>query len=163
MRNIGNLYREAGGPGWALVGDALHHKDPLDGQGIYDALFTGKALAEAIGVWKRAGASWERALEGYETAVRAETYPMYLATLERVRLELYTPRPDWAYKTWVRWVSTDAEYRRRFGLLLARAIDPARWFPTPAFLSALARGALGDLGRLLVRQPPQYEPHRTQR
>src|SRR5262245_10137622 len=161
MRNTGNLYREAGGPGWALVGDALHQKDPLDGQGIYDAVFTAKALAEAIGAWKLAGASWEQALEGYATAVRAETYPMYEVTLERVRLELYTPRPDWAYKTWVRWVSTDAEYQRRFGLLLARAIDPKRWFPTSAFLGALVRGALGDLGRLLTQQP-QYEAQRTQ-
>jgi flavin-dependent dehydrogenase len=154
MRNIGNLYREAGGPGWALVGDALHQKDPLDGQGIYDAVFTARALAEAIGAWKRDGASWEQALERYTAAVRAETYPMYRATMERVRLELYTPRPDWAYKTWVRWVSTDAEYQRRFGLLLARAIDPARWFPPSAFFGALARGALGDLGQLLSRRPP---------
>ncbi|HET9223893.1 MAG TPA: NAD(P)/FAD-dependent oxidoreductase [Roseiflexaceae bacterium] len=163
MRNIGNLYREAGGPGWALTGDALHQKDPLDGQGIYDAVFTAKALAEAIGAWKRGSASWEQALESYNAAVRAETYPMYQITLERVRLELYTPRPDWAYKTWIRWVSTDAEYRRRFGLLLARAIDPARWFPPTAFLGALARGALGDLGRLLSRRPPHYEPQSAQR
>jgi flavin-dependent dehydrogenase len=163
MRNIGNLYREAGGPGWALVGDALHQKDPLDGQGIYDAVFTAKALAEAIGAWKRAGASWEQALESYTAAVRAETYPMYQVTLERVRLELYTPRPDWAYKTWIRWVSTDAEYQRRFGLLLARAIDPARWFPPAAFLGALVRGALGDLGRLLSRRPSHYEPQSAQR
>jgi flavin-dependent dehydrogenase len=163
MRNIGNLYREAGGPGWALVGDALHQKDPLDGQGIYDAVFTAKALAEAIGAWKRAGASWEQALASYDAAVRAETYPMYQVTMERVRLELYTPRPDWAYKTWVRWLSTDAEYRRRFGLLLARAIDPARWLPTSAFLGALARGALGDLRRLLGGRAPRYEPQRAQR
>ena len=32
MRDIGNMYRQAGGAGWALVGDALHQKDPLDGQ-----------------------------------------------------------------------------------------------------------------------------------
>jgi flavin-dependent dehydrogenase len=153
MRNIGNLYRESSGPGWALVGDALHQKDPLDGQGIYDAVVTARSLAEAIGAWKRGAASWEQALEGYESAVRTETYPMYQTTMERVRLELYTPRPDWAYQTWVRWVSTDAEYRRRFGLLLARAIDPARWFPPSAFLGALARGALSDLGHLLGRRP----------
>src|SRR5919199_1856407 len=99
MRDIGNMYRQAGGPGWALVGDALHQKDPLDGQGIYDAVFTAKALGQAIGDWKRGAATWEQALAGYTAAVRAETYPMYQVTLERVRLELYTPRPDWAFKT----------------------------------------------------------------
>ena len=44
MKRIRNLYRDAGGPGWALVGDALHQKDPLDGQGIYNTLFTAKML-----------------------------------------------------------------------------------------------------------------------
>jgi flavin-dependent dehydrogenase len=161
MRNIGNLYRQASGPGWALVGDALHQKDPLDGQGIYDAVFTAKALAEAIGTWKRGAASWAYAMETYAAAVRAETYPMYQVTLERVRQELYIPRPDWAYKTWVRWLSTDAEYRRRFGLLLARAIDPERWLPPSAFLGALLRGALSDLGQLFACRSNLFEPQRA--
>ncbi len=48
IRRIGNLYRQPGGVGWALVGDAYHQHDPLDGQGIYNAVFTAKALAWAI-------------------------------------------------------------------------------------------------------------------
>jgi flavin-dependent dehydrogenase len=153
MRNVGNLYREAGGCGWALVGDALHQKDPLDGQGIYDAVFTAKVLSEAILAWKRGMTSWEDALDLYAAAVRAETYPMYLATLDRVKRELYTSQPDWAYRTWLRWLTTDAEYRHRFGLLLGRGIDPAIWLPPAVLLGAVARGALGDLSRLLTRRP----------
>ena len=38
MKRIGNLFRQAGGPGWVLVGDAFHQKDFIDAQGIYDAL-----------------------------------------------------------------------------------------------------------------------------
>lgn len=34
------FFRPAGGPGWALVGDAAHFKDPASGQGIHDALYS---------------------------------------------------------------------------------------------------------------------------
>jgi flavin-dependent dehydrogenase len=153
MRDIGNLYREAGGPGWALVGDALHQKDPLDGQGIYDAVFTARALSQAILGWKRGEMSWGQALAGYAGVVRAETHPMYLATMDRVKRELYTQHPDWAYQSWLRWLADDPEYKRRIALLLSRGIDPARWLPGPVLLGAIARGALGDLGCIIARRP----------
>ena len=50
------FFRESAGPGWALVGDAGHFKDPTPGQGIADALRQAVALSEAI----------ERALGGAE-------------------------------------------------------------------------------------------------
>lgn len=43
-------FRDAAGPGWVLVGDAGHFKDPTPAQGIADALRQGERLAEAIGV-----------------------------------------------------------------------------------------------------------------
>jgi 2-polyprenyl-6-methoxyphenol hydroxylase-like FAD-dependent oxidoreductase len=42
------FFRESAGPGWALVGDAGHFKDPTPGQGIADALRQSVALAGAI-------------------------------------------------------------------------------------------------------------------
>lgn len=156
MRNIGNLYRQAGGPGWALVGDALHQKDPIDGQGIYDAVFTAKALSLAIVAWRRGALPWERALDSYAAVVRAETHPMYLSTMDRVKREFYTDHPSWAYRSWLRWLACDREYGRRVGLLLGRGIDPAGWLPPGVLLAAVARGALGDLGRFLLRLP---SPH----
>lgn len=50
------FFRRSAGPGWALVGDAGHFKDPSPGQGISDALRQSVVLAEAI----------ERALGGDE-------------------------------------------------------------------------------------------------
>ena len=50
------FFRESAGPGWALVGDAGHFKDPTPGQGISDALRQSVALSGAI----------ERALGGSE-------------------------------------------------------------------------------------------------
>lgn len=41
-------FRPAGGPGWALVGDAAHFKDPSSSQGIHDALYTVSMLLEAL-------------------------------------------------------------------------------------------------------------------
>jgi 2-polyprenyl-6-methoxyphenol hydroxylase-like FAD-dependent oxidoreductase len=38
-------FRESAGPGWALVGDAGHFKDPAPGQGITDALRQAERLA----------------------------------------------------------------------------------------------------------------------
>jgi flavin-dependent dehydrogenase len=40
-------FRASSGPGWALLGDAGHFKDPVIGQGQRDALWTGRAVAEA--------------------------------------------------------------------------------------------------------------------
>jgi flavin-dependent dehydrogenase len=150
MRNIGNLYRQAGGAGWALVGDAIHQKDPLDGQGIFDAVFTAKALAEAIGAWKRGAKSWDEALAGYQAAVRTETSPMYARTLHRVRTEVYTEHSERAFKTYLRWLLDDPEYKRRSGLLLVRAADPAHWLPVSVVLRAMVRGVWGDLKRQLT-------------
>jgi flavin-dependent dehydrogenase len=153
MRNVGNLYRAAGGRGWALVGDALHQKDPLDGQGIFDAVFTGRALGQALIDWKRGAISWEQALSNYDAVVRRETYPMYQNTLQRVKNELYTRQPAWAFRSWIRWLLEDPEYLRRLGLVIVRGIPVTRWLPPRVFIRALGRGALRDLRRLVRRQP----------
>jgi 2-polyprenyl-6-methoxyphenol hydroxylase-like FAD-dependent oxidoreductase len=42
------FFRESAGPGWALVGDAGHFKDPAPGQGINDAFRQAEALAPVI-------------------------------------------------------------------------------------------------------------------
>jgi 2-polyprenyl-6-methoxyphenol hydroxylase-like FAD-dependent oxidoreductase len=47
--DIENFMRVAAGPGWALVGDSGHHKDPIYGQGIGDAVRTAALLAEYAG------------------------------------------------------------------------------------------------------------------
>jgi len=41
-------FRESYGPGWALVGDAAHHKDPLAARGITDAFRDAELVAKAI-------------------------------------------------------------------------------------------------------------------
>jgi 2-polyprenyl-6-methoxyphenol hydroxylase-like FAD-dependent oxidoreductase len=48
-------FREAAGPGWVLVGDAGHFKDPTPAQGISDALRQGERLAGAVELGLAAG------------------------------------------------------------------------------------------------------------
>jgi flavin-dependent dehydrogenase len=51
LRSTGDtpaFFRASSGPGWALAGDAGHFKDPVTGQGMRDAMFAGRTLAEAV-------------------------------------------------------------------------------------------------------------------
>ena len=48
LRSVDTFLRDSAGPGWALLGDAGHFKDPAPGQGIADALRQAEALAQAI-------------------------------------------------------------------------------------------------------------------
>jgi len=48
LTNWHGYFREAAGPGWVLVGDAGHFKDPTPGQGISDAFRQADRLAHSI-------------------------------------------------------------------------------------------------------------------
>lgn len=48
LKRFEGFFREATGPGWVLVGDSGHFKDPTPGQGISDALRQVEKLSEAI-------------------------------------------------------------------------------------------------------------------
>jgi flavin-dependent dehydrogenase len=48
MRYPDNYYRQAYGPGWALVGDAGYHKDPFIGWGMTDAFLHAELLADRV-------------------------------------------------------------------------------------------------------------------
>jgi 2-polyprenyl-6-methoxyphenol hydroxylase-like FAD-dependent oxidoreductase len=75
IKRIGNAYREASGAGWVLVGDALHYKDPVDGQGIYDALISARYLDAELGPWLAGQQPWETAMTAYVAGVRARPMP----------------------------------------------------------------------------------------
>lgn len=155
MRKVGNLYRQPGGQGWALVGDAYHQKDPIDGQGVYDAVFTAKLMAQAINRWQQ-GMSWDDALAWYDRSARAETYPMYRATLDRVQNSLYSQMPDWfnriASRTLFKWLVEDPNTQAQLGQMLVREISPAQMMSPPLLVGALLKGPLRDLSNFLDRQ-----------
>lgn len=148
MRRIGNKYRQPGGEGWALVGDAYHQHDPLDGQGIYNALFTAKSLAWAIRYFKRGQMSWKEALDWYDETTRSKTYGMYRQTLANVKSNLYDSNqalPGWAL-TGIRWLMEDPTMADLLGKLMTRQIPPeVVTMATPAVaVGALMRAPLRE-------------------
>jgi flavin-dependent dehydrogenase len=60
-----NHVRAATGPGWALVGDAGYHRDPITGHGMTDAFRDAELLARAVDDHLRGGTP---DLSTYETA-----------------------------------------------------------------------------------------------
>ncbi len=62
--DLPNHRRRAAGPGWALVGDAGYHRDPITGHGITDAFRDAELLAEAAD--RLLQASQPHALAAYE-------------------------------------------------------------------------------------------------
>ncbi|MFW5692214.1 MAG: NAD(P)/FAD-dependent oxidoreductase [Chloroflexota bacterium] len=149
IRRVGNFYRQAGGPGWALVGDAYHQKDPLDGQGIYNALFTAKALAWAIRYWQQGEMDWDQAIEWYDETARIKTYAMYRSLLGRVQMSFYprvTP-PEWVQNTLGRWLMEDPAMHQLLGRFITRQIPPEMMtlMTGPVMARAIMRGSLRDL------------------
>jgi flavin-dependent dehydrogenase len=48
MLDLPAFFRQSYGPGWALAGDAAHHKDPIVARGISDAFRDADLLARAV-------------------------------------------------------------------------------------------------------------------
>ncbi len=60
--------RDPHGPGWALVGDAGYHRDPITGHGITDAFRDAELLADAVASVLAGEADEARALSAYAAA-----------------------------------------------------------------------------------------------
>jgi len=152
MRNINNGYREAGGAGWMLVGDAYHQKDPLDGQGIYNAVVTGKVLAKALRRWRDGELTWEEAIAAYDEGARVKTYAMYRRLQTQVRMSFYAGElgveiPEWMMQTMGRWLLQDPNFTELMGKTITRQIPPdmATLLTPPTMIGAMARGFFNDL------------------
>ena len=72
-----NFFRKPYGPGWALVGDAGYHKDPVTGLGIMDSFRDAELLADAIDDGLSGRALLEEALAGYQQKRDEAATPMY--------------------------------------------------------------------------------------
>ena len=61
-----NHVRRPAGPGWALVGDAGYHRDPITGHGITDAFRDAELVAEAADAFLRGECAEDVAMARYE-------------------------------------------------------------------------------------------------
>jgi flavin-dependent dehydrogenase len=82
-----NFLRRAGGPGWALVGDAGCHKDPYSALGLCDAFRDAELLAEALGDVLSGHRPEADALAGYERRRNDATLADYRTNLAQAKLD----------------------------------------------------------------------------
>jgi 2-polyprenyl-6-methoxyphenol hydroxylase-like FAD-dependent oxidoreductase len=89
--DLPNFFRRPYGPGWALAGDAGHHKDPAQAFGIADAFRDAELLAEAIDAGFSGRRSLDDALAGYEQQRNATAFPLYDLACQTASFEKRPP------------------------------------------------------------------------
>jgi flavin-dependent dehydrogenase len=87
-----NFFRQPSGPGWALVGDAAHHKDSITARGISDAFLQSDLLFDTVGGKLHEPAALDAALEVYAQQLPDELFEGYRNTLFTARLEVTADR-----------------------------------------------------------------------
>jgi 2-polyprenyl-6-methoxyphenol hydroxylase-like FAD-dependent oxidoreductase len=89
---VPGYFRRPFGPGWALVGDAGHLKDPCTAHGISDALRDAELLTDALDAGLSERQPLEQALERYERQRNDASLPMYEFTCQLATLA--PPAPE---------------------------------------------------------------------
>lgn len=90
MLRAPNQIRRGVGPGWALVGDAAYHRDPVSGHGLSDAYRDAELLAVALHTALTGVCDETEALAGYEESRLSEIREVFDLTCALTR---YPPRP----------------------------------------------------------------------
>jgi flavin-dependent dehydrogenase len=126
---IGHRVRRAAGRGWMLVGDAAGFIDPFTGEGIYRALRSGRAAADAIAAGLDEGAA-ARYLASRRRAFAAKDGLTWLVQ------GMLAARPVMGYA--LRRLSARPELALRLGSALGDC-RPASDALTPLFLAQVLR------------------------
>jgi flavin-dependent dehydrogenase len=126
-----NFFRQATGAGWALVGDAGHHKDSITARGISDAFFQAESLVRHIGDGLQEPGQLDAALDVYARERDDALREGYEATLSVARLEVHEQR-----LTLLRAVAKDPELTTTYFDIVAGAASTKELY-TPQLLAAL--------------------------
>jgi flavin-dependent dehydrogenase len=89
--NLANYFRKPFGPGWALVGDAGLHRDPITAQGISDAFRDAVLLSDGLDAAFSGRQSMDDALGNYEQQRNVAAGPIFDLTCQIASLN---PPPD---------------------------------------------------------------------
>jgi flavin-dependent dehydrogenase len=82
-----NYFRKAFGPGWALVGDAVNHKDSITARGITEAFVQAQSLTGHIGEGLHDDAALQDALRRYEDDLDGNALSHYQGALNVAELK----------------------------------------------------------------------------
>ncbi|HEX8219633.1 MAG TPA: NAD(P)/FAD-dependent oxidoreductase [Chloroflexia bacterium] len=80
--DLPNFFRKPYGPGWALVGDAGYHKDPISARGVSDAMRDAELLAEAVDAGFSGRLPLDEAMGEYERQRNEAARPEYAETCQ---------------------------------------------------------------------------------
>ena len=158
------FFRASSGPGWALAGDAGHFKDPVTGQGMRDAMWMGRTLAEHVLPALGDPAQIDRATRAWEAARDRDCLPAYHFANADTRVERQSPALCELVRDAGRTTEPD------LGDLFGRARTPQEIAPLPrltrAVVAALWRGERPrseTLGRAVGDLRTEWEIRRERR
>ena len=125
-------YRKPYGAGWALVGDAGYHKDPITAQGISDAFRDAELLADALDAGLTAERSLADALGDYERVRNETSRGLYELTQEFASLTPPSPEQQELFGA----LRANPEETNRFFGVVAGTV-PAQEFFAPENLARI--------------------------
>ncbi|MDP1849289.1 MAG: NAD(P)/FAD-dependent oxidoreductase [Solirubrobacteraceae bacterium] len=122
--DLPNFFRQPSGPGWALVGDAGYHKDPITAQGISDAFRDGEAMADAVDEAFAGRLPMSEAMARYQRTRDASALPIYELTCEFATLAPPPPQMQQLLGA----MHGNREAMNGFVGVLAGSVSPAAFF-----------------------------------
>ena len=137
---IPNFIRKSYGAGWALVGDAAYHKDPITAQGITDSFTHAEMLAEAIDDAFSGVCDMEEALADYEQKRSEKTMPMFEYTCQLAQLAAPPPEMQMLF---VALQENEQETTRFFGTVAGTV--PVQEFYSPENVARIVQNSAVSL------------------
>lgn len=122
--DLRNFFRQAHGDGWALVGDAGYHKDPIIAQGISDAFRSAEWLAEAVHTGFSGARPLSDALADYQRVRDEQLAPMYELSCTLASLEAPSRETLALYEA----LRTNTTERNRFFGTWGGAVPPSEFY-----------------------------------
>lgn len=122
--DLPNFFRKPYGPGWALVGDAGHFKDPVLAHGISDAFHDAELLAEAIDSGLTGRRPLQEALADYEQRRNKTALPLYELNCQMATLEPPPPEMQPLFSA----LRSNPVEANRYMATLAGTVSPAEFF-----------------------------------
>src|SRR5262245_47687963 len=140
------FFRKPYGPGWALVGDAGYHKDPLTAEGITDAFRDAELLSAAIDAGFSGRRPLEQALAGYERQRNEDALPVYEFTYQLASLAPPAPEMQMLFGA----LRENQEETNRFFGVMARTVPVADFFAPENIARIVGGGAESSVDRAAV-------------
>ncbi len=122
--DLPNFFRKASGPGWALVGDAGYHKDPILALGITDAFRDAELLSDAIDSGLSGRRSLDDALAGYGQTRDQLAMPGFETSVQFAKLEPPPPETQQLFGA----LRGNQEQTDRFFGTFGGSVSPAEFF-----------------------------------